>query len=53
MQYLILLASGELQRKRHIDTAETTGMPVTKKARNAEDGNTVEIGDADDVVCID
>ena len=52
MQYLILLASGELQRKRHVDTAETTGMPVTKKARTAEGGNIVEIGE-DDVVCID
>ncbi len=51
MLYLFL-APGEVQRKGHIDSAETTGMPVTKKVRNAGDENTMETEKAD-VACID
>ena len=40
-------ASGDDQRKRQHDTAETTGMPVAKKPKNSC------LEEADDIVCID
>ena len=45
---MINLDSVDEQRKRrHDDTAETTGMPVSKKPK------TISLEESDDIVCID